>query len=210
MRGHCARHRRVERLSGLDASFLYIDSLTRPLHVCSILEPDTSTVPGGYTFDRLRGELAFRIAAIPEFRAGRQPAQSGLSGWIEDDATSMLRSRSCSNARLRRAFEVAVGTAGDRRHPWAQGRPRCTGRSGRRSADQATAAFSRGITSVAARTALSMDPYMTAEVSVPAQWMRSHPFARRGRCKHLLASSKDGMRVHTLANRPTRNLFPCQ
>jgi hypothetical protein len=42
------------------------------------------------------------------------------------------------------------------------------------SADQATAAFSRGITSVAARTALSMNPYMTADVSVPAQWMRSH------------------------------------
>jgi len=50
----------MERLSGLDASFLYIESLTQPLHVCSILELDTSTVPGGYTFDRLRDELALR------------------------------------------------------------------------------------------------------------------------------------------------------
>jgi hypothetical protein len=32
-----------------------------------------------------------------------------------------------------------------------------------------TAAFTRGITSVAARTPLSMNPYKTAEVSVPAQ-----------------------------------------
>ena len=41
--------------------FPYIESLTQPLHVCSILELDTSTVPGGYTFDRLRDELAVRI-----------------------------------------------------------------------------------------------------------------------------------------------------
>src|ERR1700756_2763933 len=59
----------MERLSGLDASFLYIESSTQPLHVCSILELDTSTIPGGYTFDRLRDELALRIKAIPEFRA---------------------------------------------------------------------------------------------------------------------------------------------
>jgi hypothetical protein len=54
VRGQCAKHRHIERLSGLDASFLYIESLNQPLHVRSILELDTSTVPGGYTFDRLR------------------------------------------------------------------------------------------------------------------------------------------------------------
>ncbi len=31
-------------------------------------------MPGGYTFERLRDELASRIAAIPEFRA--KPADS--------------------------------------------------------------------------------------------------------------------------------------
>ena len=30
----------MERLSGLDASFLYVESLDQPLHVCSILELD--------------------------------------------------------------------------------------------------------------------------------------------------------------------------
>jgi hypothetical protein len=44
----------MERLSGLDASFLYIDTPTQPLNVCSILILDASTMPGGYTFDRLR------------------------------------------------------------------------------------------------------------------------------------------------------------
>jgi WS/DGAT/MGAT family acyltransferase len=83
----------MERLSGLDASFLYIESLTQPLHVCSILELDTSTVPGGYTFDRLHDELAVRIGAIPDFRA--KLADSGLNldypVWVEDDAFDVDR-----------------------------------------------------------------------------------------------------------------------
>jgi diacylglycerol O-acyltransferase / wax synthase len=83
----------VERLSGLDASFLYVESLTQPLHVCSILELDTSTVPGGYTFDRLRDELAVRITAIPEFRAKLADSQFNLDYpvWVEDEAFDLDR-----------------------------------------------------------------------------------------------------------------------
>jgi WS/DGAT/MGAT family acyltransferase len=83
----------MERLSGLDASFLYIESSTQPLHVCSILELDTSTVPGGYTFDRLRDELASRIAAIPELRAKLADSQLNLDYpvWVEDDAFDLDR-----------------------------------------------------------------------------------------------------------------------
>jgi diacylglycerol O-acyltransferase len=83
----------MERLSGLDASFLYIESLTQPLHVCSILELDTTTVPGGYTFDRLRDELAVRITAIPEFRAKLANSQLNLDYpvWVEDDAFDLNR-----------------------------------------------------------------------------------------------------------------------
>ena len=83
----------MERLSGLDASFLYIESPTQPLHVCSILELDTSTVPGGYTFDRLRDELASRIAAIPEFRAKLADSQLNLDYpvWVDDDEFDLDR-----------------------------------------------------------------------------------------------------------------------
>src|SRR5882757_6463917 len=83
----------MERLSGLDASFLYIESPTQPLHVCSILELDTSTVPGGYTFDRLRGALALAIAAVPEFRAKLADSQLNLDYpvWVEDDAFDLDR-----------------------------------------------------------------------------------------------------------------------
>ena len=58
----------MQRLSGLDASFLYLETAKQPLHVCSVLELDTSTMPGGYTFDRLRDALALRIKAMPQFR----------------------------------------------------------------------------------------------------------------------------------------------
>src|ERR1700755_434281 len=47
----------MQRLSGLDASFLYLETAAQPLHVCSILELDTSTMPGGYTFERIRDAL---------------------------------------------------------------------------------------------------------------------------------------------------------
>ena len=59
---------RLQRLSGLDASFLYLETSTQPLHVCSVLELDASTIPGGYRFEALRDALAARIAAIPAFR----------------------------------------------------------------------------------------------------------------------------------------------
>jgi WS/DGAT/MGAT family acyltransferase len=58
----------MDRLSGLDASFLYLETAAQPLHVCSILESDTSTIPGGYSFDRMRDALNLRIKAMPEFR----------------------------------------------------------------------------------------------------------------------------------------------
>jgi diacylglycerol O-acyltransferase / wax synthase len=83
----------MERLSGLDASFLYTESLTQPLSVCSILELDTSTMPGGYSFDRLRHELAVRIAAIPEFRSKLADSQFNLDHpvWVDDDAFGLDR-----------------------------------------------------------------------------------------------------------------------
>ncbi len=76
----------MQRLSGLDASFLYLETPSQPLHVCSILELDTSTMPGGYTFDKLRDELALRIKAMPEFREKLADSPFNLDHpvWVED------------------------------------------------------------------------------------------------------------------------------
>jgi diacylglycerol O-acyltransferase / wax synthase len=77
----------MQRLSGLDASFLYLETPSQPLHVCSILELDASTMPGGYTFDRLRDELALRIKAMPEFREKLADSPLNLDHpvWVEDN-----------------------------------------------------------------------------------------------------------------------------
>ena len=76
----------MQRLSGLDASFLYLESSAQPLHVCSILEIDPSTIPGGYTFDRLRDALTQRIKAMPEFREKLADNRFNLDHpvWVED------------------------------------------------------------------------------------------------------------------------------
>jgi WS/DGAT/MGAT family acyltransferase len=76
----------MQRLSGLDASFLYLETAAQPLHVCSVLEIDTSTIPGGYTFDRLRDALGLRIKAMPEFREKLGDNRFNLDHpvWVED------------------------------------------------------------------------------------------------------------------------------
>lgn len=76
----------MQRLSGLDASFLYLETAAQPLHVCSILELDTSTMPGGYTFDRLRDALTMRIKAMPEFREKLADSRLNLDHpvWVDD------------------------------------------------------------------------------------------------------------------------------
>jgi diacylglycerol O-acyltransferase / wax synthase len=77
----------MERLSGLDASFLYLETSSQPLHGCSIMELDTSTMPGGYTFDRLRDALSLRIKAMPDFREklANSPLNLDHPVWVDDD-----------------------------------------------------------------------------------------------------------------------------
>ncbi|HEX5143415.1 MAG TPA: wax ester/triacylglycerol synthase family O-acyltransferase, partial [Mycobacterium sp.] len=75
-----------QRLSGLDASFLYLETPSQPLHVCSVLELDTSTMPGGYTFAALLEALSLRIQAMPEFRMKLTDSFLNLDHpvWVED------------------------------------------------------------------------------------------------------------------------------
>jgi WS/DGAT/MGAT family acyltransferase len=76
----------MQRLSGLDASFLYLETAAQPLHVCSVLELDTSTIPGGYSFDGLRAALAERIDAMPQLREKLVDSRFNLDHpvWADD------------------------------------------------------------------------------------------------------------------------------
>jgi diacylglycerol O-acyltransferase / wax synthase len=77
----------MQRLSGLDASFLYLETPSQPMHVCSIIDVDTSSMPGGYTFDRLRDALCLRLKAMPQFREklADNPLNLDHPVWVDDE-----------------------------------------------------------------------------------------------------------------------------
>ncbi|OMC45850.1 wax ester/triacylglycerol synthase family O-acyltransferase [Mycobacterium sp. IS-1264] len=83
----------MERLSGLDAFFLYMETPTQPLNVCCILELDTSTMPGGYTYRRYRAALAKHVRAVPEFRMKLADNQLNLDHpvWVDDEKFQLRR-----------------------------------------------------------------------------------------------------------------------
>lgn len=83
----------MERLSGLDAFFLYLETPTQPLNVCCVLELDTSTMPRGYSYSRLRAALAKRVRAMPEFRMKLADTQLNLDHpvWVDDEDFQLRR-----------------------------------------------------------------------------------------------------------------------
>jgi diacylglycerol O-acyltransferase len=76
----------MERLSGLDASFLYLESSAQLMHVCGILQLDPSTIPGGYSFEDFKSDLAARISTIPDFRRKLKevPLEIDHPVWVDD------------------------------------------------------------------------------------------------------------------------------
>lgn len=75
-----------ERLSGLDASFLYLESSAQLMHVCGVILLDPSTMPGGYTFAGMKAELEQRVSNIPMFRRKlkRVPLEIDHPVWVDD------------------------------------------------------------------------------------------------------------------------------
>jgi WS/DGAT/MGAT family acyltransferase len=83
----------MQRLSGLDAFFLYLESPTQPLNVCCVLELSPETKPGGYTFKAFREALSARVDAVPEFRLKLADSQLNLDHpvWVDDDRFDLSR-----------------------------------------------------------------------------------------------------------------------
>ncbi|MGW0247957.1 WS/DGAT/MGAT family O-acyltransferase [Nocardia goodfellowii] len=74
----------MERLTGLDASFLYLETGTQHLHVCALLILDPST--GGYSFEEFKAELGRRLPLIPQMRRRIHEVPFNLDHpvWAED------------------------------------------------------------------------------------------------------------------------------
>jgi diacylglycerol O-acyltransferase len=75
-----------ERLTGLDASFLYMETPTLHMHVSMAAVFDTSTDPDGYSFRKIRQMIVDRIAQVPVFqrRLVEVPMRLGHPVWVDD------------------------------------------------------------------------------------------------------------------------------
>jgi len=76
----------MQRLTGLDAGFLYMETPSSPMHVASLMVLDPSTSPDGFSFDKLRDLYAQRLHLAPPFRRRLVEVPFGLNHplWIED------------------------------------------------------------------------------------------------------------------------------
>ena len=76
----------MQRLTGMDASFLYLETATNHMHVAATAIFDPSTVPGGYSFEKVRDLVESRLHLLPPFRRRllNIPFELHHPLWIED------------------------------------------------------------------------------------------------------------------------------
>lgn len=76
----------MQRLTGQDAAFLYNETPDQHMHTLKIAVLDPSTIPGGYSFDAVRENLAARLHLLPPFRRRVVPVPLQLHHpvWVED------------------------------------------------------------------------------------------------------------------------------
>ncbi|HEX4539779.1 MAG TPA: wax ester/triacylglycerol synthase family O-acyltransferase [Acidimicrobiales bacterium] len=76
----------MERLTGIDAGFLYMETPTLHMHTLKISIVDPTTVPGGYSFARVGEVLGERLHLVPPFRRRLVEVPGGLHHplWVED------------------------------------------------------------------------------------------------------------------------------
>ena len=76
-----------ERLTALDASFLYLERPAMHMHVAAVSILDPSTTPGGILrFDDVADVISSRLDLVPRFRqrVERVPLDLGLPVWVDD------------------------------------------------------------------------------------------------------------------------------
>jgi diacylglycerol O-acyltransferase / wax synthase len=76
----------MQRLTGLDATFLYLETPTTHMHVASTAVFDPRTVPEGYSFEAMRSLVLDRLPLLPPFRRRLVEVPFALHHpiWIED------------------------------------------------------------------------------------------------------------------------------
>jgi len=77
----------MERLSALDATFLYFETPAQHQHVCAVMVVDPSTVPGGYHFEKIKQHIESRLHLLAPFRRKLMSVPLNLDHpvWVETD-----------------------------------------------------------------------------------------------------------------------------
>lgn len=83
----------MDRLSGLDASFLYLETPAQLMHVCAVIVLDPSTMPTSYSFDHLQAELDRHVRDVPTFTRKLRRVPLGLDHpvWVRDNGFDIER-----------------------------------------------------------------------------------------------------------------------
>ena len=116
----------MQRLTGLDATFLSLETPSSPMHVASILVADPSTAPDGFSIEHLKTMYRNRLHLAPPFRRRLAEVPFGLHHpvWIEDpdfDLDYHVRHIACpapgTMAELTELASHLIAIPLDRRHP---------------------------------------------------------------------------------------------
>lgn len=76
----------MDRLSGLDASFLYLETPAQLMHVCGVIVIDPSTRPTPYSFASFQAGIEEQVRDVPEFTRKLRRVPLGLDHpiWVRD------------------------------------------------------------------------------------------------------------------------------
>jgi diacylglycerol O-acyltransferase len=76
----------VQRMAGMDAAFLYMETPSMHMHVVGVLVLDPGAGPDGFSLEKLTRVLSERIHLIPPLRRRLLPSPAGIDHplWIED------------------------------------------------------------------------------------------------------------------------------
>ena len=76
----------MQRLTGLDATFLYLETPTHHMHVAMTMVLDPSTMEGGYSFEKIRDYINRRIHLVPPFHRRLMSVPFNLAHplWVDD------------------------------------------------------------------------------------------------------------------------------
>jgi diacylglycerol O-acyltransferase len=83
----------MDRLSGLDASFLYLETPAQLMHVCAVMVLDPGTMTSPYSFEVLQREIDLRVRDVPAFTRKVRGVPLGLDHpvWVRDRAFDIER-----------------------------------------------------------------------------------------------------------------------